>query len=142
MNGHEYAALVSSIRYKPGWRFDAHVYTVAPYDIELHASAVVQDSARPEYETSVLHLDWIKRSELEKWTLREAVEHLWKFILRAEEHESREFFRLGDVTPYPAHEITIQEPVLPPWPFPARVAVEFVPPTLDELKALMARWRP
>lgn len=87
------AALVASLRYKPGWVFKQG----GPDGRFLCVFATTADSHHPETDRCTQHM----------FELPDVVTHQWVFdrLLECELHEAGEFFQVGDHRPfYPNHQ--------------------------------------
>jgi hypothetical protein len=104
VTGKEFGDLVKSVTYKPGWSFRSDVAWSFGGKIHFVICHTEPDAANPSKTTTEIvqhqYLDWLV---LETWTEEHAIEWLRHEILFAEEHEFKEFFRVGGVAPYPAH---------------------------------------
>jgi hypothetical protein len=100
MTVREFKDLLSSVTYKPGWKFEASQYWDHRGWLHVMFFHLEPNVAMPGKTTTVMHLHTCDPQDMEP---RHAIAWLRAMILDAEEHEFKEFFRVGGVAPYPAH---------------------------------------
>lgn len=95
----EFTQLVSEIRYKPGWQlkcwWDLTVVTlqITANVLAIDGSGMIQVAMnRPFY-----------LGELERLSREHLIDIIFEFIVQAEYHEAREWFRVGSARPFDPH---------------------------------------
>lgn len=101
----EYVALVKSVKYKVGSRFnvDADWARGSSPVVKLTALFAVRDAGNPENYISITQGEMYSLEMIHHWTPADAVQRLREFVMAFERHDFGEWFEVSGMKPFDPH---------------------------------------